>query len=300
MAVRHANPDTRFVYLTRLVDSKVKFLVESEPDDSKDHSPIGSVYDSASPEFLGVFQEGQPTTEGPLPDEFGVWVTGFAPITDPATGQVAAVLGMDLAAGDWARQIYLGRLGPIGVTCLVSLMLIGFSVAAKRIRESAEHILDSEQIYRSLVEGSPSSIAMFDSHGRYLSLNSSGLDAMGWNESDMIGKPFTDVWPENDRPAVADAVGRGANLDAVRPDCHLVRFGPGDARVAPDADRRRGAGAGGHARAHAVLREIPCELPEGQGVGRHCARERHRLRHAKDAGRRCTTFHRNQKVGSGH
>jgi Amt family ammonium transporter len=208
MAIRNANPDTRFVYLTRRVDSKIKFLVESEPDDSKDHSPIGSVYDSVSPEFAAVFATGIPVAEGPYPDDWGVWVSGVVPLKNPGADQVVAVLGMDIDARDWARYIHAARLGPIGITGLISLMLIGFFIAAKRIRESAERILDSEQIYRSLVEGSPSSIAMFDSHGRYLSLNSSGLDAMGWNESDMIGKPFTDVWSENDRPAVADAVGR--------------------------------------------------------------------------------------------
>ena len=102
------------------------------------------------------------------------------------------------------------------------------------------------------------------------------------------------------RSASCGGVGRGADLDAVRPDCHLVRFGAGDARVASNPDRRRGTGAGGHARAHAVPREIPCELSEGQGVARRCARERDRLGEAKDAARGCTPFHRDQKVGSKH
>jgi len=208
MAIGNANPDTRFVYLTRLVDSKIKFLVESEPDDSKDHSPIGSVYDSASPEFAAVFTTGIPVAEGPYPDDWGVWVSGVVPLKDPGADQVVAVLGMDIDARDWAHYIHAARLGPIGITGLISLMLIGFFAAANRIRESAERILDSEQIYRSLVECSPNAVAMFDAEGRYLALNTAGLDAMGWNESDVIGKPFTDVWPENDRPAVADAVGR--------------------------------------------------------------------------------------------
>ncbi|MCX5683972.1 MAG: response regulator [Planctomycetota bacterium] len=141
MAVRKANPDTRFVYLTRLVDGHVRFLVESEPPDSKDFSPPGSAYDAASPEFKGVFNDGQPTTEGPLPDEYGVWITGFAPLVDPATGEVAAVLGADIDAGEWAHMIALAKLGPIGITCLLCLLMIGsevYIVALTKARRQAE------------------------------------------------------------------------------------------------------------------------------------------------------------------
>ena len=208
MNIRSENSDVRFIYLTRLVDSKIKFLVESEPDNSKDHSPIGSVYDTASPEFARVFETGEAVAEGPNPDAWGVWVSGVVPLKDPGTGQIVAALGMDIAAEDWQHGVALVRVGPIAITCLLTLILVGFYTAAKRLRESAEHILDSQQRYRSLVETSSNSVSLFDKDGCYLSINVAGLQAMGWQESDVIGKPFVDIWPEATQPQVRQAAVR--------------------------------------------------------------------------------------------
>jgi PAS domain S-box-containing protein len=205
-SVRGANPDTRFVYLTRLVGGKIRFLVDPEPVTSKDHSPPGSAYDAATPEFLAIFRLGKGITEGPLPDEFGVWVSGLAPVRDRLSGRVIAVLGMDIAAKDWGRGVALARAYPIGITCLLSALLVGFYVATQRQAQAADRILDSQRTYRSLVEGSSSAIAMIDANGRYMSLNGPGLRAMGWAEKDVAGKPFLSSWPTGTHPTVADAI----------------------------------------------------------------------------------------------
>ena len=98
---------------------------------------------------------------------------------------------------------------------------------------------------------------------------------------------------------VSACVGGGANLHAAGADRHLVGFRPGDRRIAADAD------VGGFAfaqdpRADAELPKVVGELAEGQGVGRCCARERRRLRHAKDAARSLEMPHRDEQVERTH
>lgn len=65
--------------------------MDSEPETSKDHSPPGTKYDDASEELKQIFMNSQPFIEGPLADEWGLWVSGSA-VRDPADGQVIAAL----------------------------------------------------------------------------------------------------------------------------------------------------------------------------------------------------------------
>ncbi len=96
--IHWSNPDTRFVYLMGEKTGRVIFLADAEPLESKDYSPPGEVYREASPELHRVFSHGKPFIEGPFRDRWGVWVTGLAPLWDLKTGQVMAVLGIDLNA----------------------------------------------------------------------------------------------------------------------------------------------------------------------------------------------------------
>jgi len=63
-----------------------------------------------------------------------------------------------------------------------------------------------ESLYHCLVESSPNSLEMFDSQGRYVTVNQGGLVAMGWRREDVIGRRYADVWPEHVRPSVERAI----------------------------------------------------------------------------------------------
>ncbi len=54
----------------------VFFLVDSEPPESEDYSPPGQTYPEASAILLNTFVSGKETTEGPLTDRWGTWVSG--------------------------------------------------------------------------------------------------------------------------------------------------------------------------------------------------------------------------------
>lgn len=95
MELRKENTDSRFFYLMRETPYGVIFLVDSEPDTSEDYSPPGQLYVEASPLLLSAFHEGSSGLEI-AGDRWGVWMTGFAPLKDPATGEVIALLGIDL------------------------------------------------------------------------------------------------------------------------------------------------------------------------------------------------------------
>jgi len=124
--IKKLNKDARFVYLMGRKAGKILFLVDAEPPDSEDYSAPGDIYEEASPRLFEIFSKMVPFVEGPFEDQWGEWVSGHAPIMDPQTGNVAAVIGIDISAKQWKSSIgvywWLTNL----VTGLVVLLVITF------------------------------------------------------------------------------------------------------------------------------------------------------------------------------
>jgi len=93
-------------------------------------------------------------------------------------------------------------------------------------RESAAKVASSERHYRSLVEGSPNCIALFDEEGRCLSVNRAGILQTGLSEDEIVGSMIHDIWPDPVSPygssIVLDQVLRGMrssyDTERLRPD----------------------------------------------------------------------------------
>lgn len=125
--IRAAIQDCRFAYVTSVRNSGVIFLADAEPMDSPDYSPPGQIYDEASDIHRSVFSTREPTIDGPYTDRWGTWISGLAPITDPESGKVVAVLGFDISAEDWEAMIGRFRWAAFTISGLVSaaVMLLG-------------------------------------------------------------------------------------------------------------------------------------------------------------------------------
>lgn len=115
--IRTANREVRFNYLMGWNGSAVVFLLDSTDPGSSDYSPPGEVYEEASSELVRSFTTGKAFVEGPSSDRWGTWVSGLAPIRDPSSGRVVAVMGMDVDATRW--QVMLG------VCRFVAYLIIG-------------------------------------------------------------------------------------------------------------------------------------------------------------------------------
>lgn len=105
-AVCSVNAGWRWIYLMgRRSDGAVFFYLDSEPASSKDHAPPGQVYDEASDSFRRVFDTGRAVVDGPYADRWGTWLSALIPLTDPKTGSVIAVLGIDVDARVWKWDV---------------------------------------------------------------------------------------------------------------------------------------------------------------------------------------------------
>jgi len=135
-AVSSANPQYSFVYLlARGETGAVRFLADCEPEGSEDHSPPGQLYAEASDDLVQVFETGRPRVEGPVSDRWGTWVSSLVPLADPRTGQVIAVIGVDVDARTWKWDLAAGAALPVGLLILL-MITVAAAAASTRLGDS--------------------------------------------------------------------------------------------------------------------------------------------------------------------
>lgn len=112
-SIRTSLPHCRFVYLLgRKADGTIFFLVDNEPVGSPDEAPAGLIYTNVPTGFQRVFETGLAETEGPYTDRWGTFVSGAVPILNPTTGEVLAVLALDIDNPAWKENLVRAGLPP--------------------------------------------------------------------------------------------------------------------------------------------------------------------------------------------
>jgi PAS domain S-box-containing protein len=132
-AIKQADNRCRFAYLVgRKPDGALFFFVDNELPDSKDYSPPGQLYEEASPGLRQVFQTGVGIVEGPYADRWGTWVSALVPLTDPDTGKLLALLGMDIDARTWKNTLAAATALPMGLMLTLLIVLMAAFLSVRR------------------------------------------------------------------------------------------------------------------------------------------------------------------------
>ena len=142
MSICRATAGCRFAYLMRRPPgASPTFLVDSEPDGAPDNSPPGQEYPEASADMQRVFDTRTASTDGPFADRWGTWVTALVPLPEEASERHGSlvVLGLDIAADTWNRDLAL-TLVPLGGFTVVLLLLLvpGTLLLGARRREGRQ------------------------------------------------------------------------------------------------------------------------------------------------------------------
>lgn len=90
--------DANFIFTERLSPDKsdmTQYILDAEVPGSVDFSPIGTE-DTLGEIEMDAFRESRPLSTGMLNDpNWGDYITGFAPITDPVNGENLGLVGVD-------------------------------------------------------------------------------------------------------------------------------------------------------------------------------------------------------------
>ena len=186
--MRDANRAVRFVYVFRAqaAPGKTIFLADSESPGSDKISLPGDDYAEAaeSPGLQAIIRTGEAATEGPIPDQFGVWVTGYARIDDAPGGR--HIIGIDVSAASWRRQLWsAGIEWALYVWLLGGLPLAAGAVLRRQFRQQSE--------IRNLtgaMEQSHSALMIVDLKSRITYANAGLCRQMGFPREAVLGKDW--------------------------------------------------------------------------------------------------------------
>lgn len=154
VSIQKANADSRFVYLMGWRDKQLFFFADSEPPDSKDYSAPGDVYKDASAFKVKNALAGVAFTEGPYQDVWGTWISGYAPVYDPALpgtdsrGKIIATAGIDISAKAWQDEIAYAAALPASIA-LFLLLILGLYYHSRKheLKHTAEIENEREKLH---------------------------------------------------------------------------------------------------------------------------------------------------------
>ncbi len=130
--LKQSNTDARSIYLTGNNAGELFFYVDSEDPDTAYYSAPGEPYPEATDLFKGVFHSTAATVEGPLNDSYGNWVSGLAPVVDLNSGNVVAVVGIDIDADTYNRTLFQMGAIPMSIGFLFIGLIIFFEWLRRR------------------------------------------------------------------------------------------------------------------------------------------------------------------------
>ncbi len=194
-AIQTSIKDCRFIYLLgRNSDGAIYIMLDSEPPTSGDYSPPGQVYQEASESLKRVFDLSSGMTEGPDQDRWGTWISSLVPLNDPSTGEVIAVLGIDIDARVWKSEMFTHSVTPVGL--MLALLLIGGMLVMET--RSKVRLRESEGKYRLLYENAGIGIGYFKTDGTLLSINRLAAGQLNGRSEDLVGKSIRDILPQHE------------------------------------------------------------------------------------------------------
>lgn len=182
--MRNARQGCRFLYLMgRRPDGVVFFLVDSLPTDSEDYAPPGLVYEEISDSYLHSFDTQKEAVVGPITDRWGTLVTALIPLSDPQTGKLTAVLGMDVDAKEWRTEIFIRCLPLSAITLFVIFLVLLLLSWRKAVKDRQV----TEGKHKLFFENAPIGIIHYNQHGVIVDINGAAVKIFGSSREKLIG-----------------------------------------------------------------------------------------------------------------
>ncbi len=130
--LKQTNTDSRSLYLLgRWPNGEVFFFVDSEDPAAPVKITPGQIFHQPTKGMNQAFSERVEGVEGPLSDDRGHRITAMVPVVDPLTGNVFAVVAMDIETRVWFGQLVTGAALPLGLLLILAICAVSAKLAAR-------------------------------------------------------------------------------------------------------------------------------------------------------------------------
>ncbi len=113
------------IYTMVMQDSLILFGPCSQSETYSLHSLPGDVYQQPPPGLATLFESGRSLLVDPYRDEYGYYVSAFAPVLHPLTSTPAMIIGVDMEAEQFVRDKAMASIPPLVLTLVLLLILLG-------------------------------------------------------------------------------------------------------------------------------------------------------------------------------
>jgi len=132
--------DIRSIYSMAIRNGKIVYGPESKVDGNALVSQPGTIYRQPPAELEEAFRNHRSQTAGPYTDEHGTFVSAYAPVLDPRTGEMLLMVGIDIKAEKWRAGIVRAQLLPgLFTLALLSVLATSFFVLERQARMAPDH-----------------------------------------------------------------------------------------------------------------------------------------------------------------
>jgi PAS domain S-box-containing protein len=201
------NKDVRFVYIYTQKGDKLYFIVDSEPENSKNYSPAGQEYTEASSEYKQPFIDGKELFTRSTTDRWGTWRSALIPIKDKNTGKIFAVFGMDFNSNTWNTSIlYEGIESGVLVVLLLFLVLILLRIKTrnnKYLNEILHHkrteqaLTDTKEQYKLIADKMTDVVWLMDLKGKSIYVSPSITQFTGYTPEEYLQQSIDERFTKN-------------------------------------------------------------------------------------------------------
>ncbi len=111
--------ELRGIYTIFQKDGQFIFGPEDYDFDDPMASKPGQIYEIPDQKLLDSFNNGKSIVAGPVTDEYGTFISAYSPVFSNHTGKVRMIVGVDILADRWEREIKKVRRVSIAKTALM-------------------------------------------------------------------------------------------------------------------------------------------------------------------------------------
>ncbi|MFA5096186.1 MAG: PAS domain S-box protein [Candidatus Omnitrophota bacterium] len=194
--IKRVNDDLSFVYLVRLQDNKIVFLVDSDLPGSPEYAPPGEVYQDAPPRLRENFSKREGFVLGPYTDKWGTWVSAYAPVIDFDTQQVISRIGMDISIAAFQEKLFHHRVVGILIAFGLFIVLISVFIVAELNKAAIDKVSYSQRHLQVLIDNIPNPVFYKNKEGIYLGCNLAMTQFLGLTKDKIIGRTVFDIYSD--------------------------------------------------------------------------------------------------------
>ncbi len=219
----------RILYSMIKHGDEIVFGPENLQEKDRFASPPGTLYKAPPEKLRSVFQNRKAITVGPYTDEYGTFVSAFAPVISPDTGEVVLVIGMDVEAADWKWDVASDAALPITLTIFLVLLMMVFvhlQNTHQALKAGEASLNESEKKYRFLFETMAQGVVYHAPDGRVINVNPAAERILGLMFDEIQGRnsfdPSWKVVHEDGSPFLEETHPARVALQTGKPVFHSV------------------------------------------------------------------------------